>query len=362
MGLSARDLGDMGQLMQLAAAPDGTSRGDVYLAVASLYHSQGARLSERERTLMREILQRLTKDVEMAIRIALAEKLADDPEAPLDLILLLVDDAIEVARPIIMRSRKLGDAEILSFVNEASALHQEACASRPKIGEPVTEVLAKSDAEPVLVALIRNVTAKIGLHTFKTLVDKSRRIAAIQEPLAKREDLPQPLATQMCAWVSDALKTYLVEARRIAPEALAPALDAAAQSVQIHMPPHAGDAAASKLVDKLATAGQLRAGFLLRVLHQGQLDQFDIAFSKLLSLQVAEFRSVFYRGGPRAVALACRAVGIDRSVFPTVFNLSRQSRGLPANVTNEERHEVERIFATISKAEAADRLQCTKAA
>ena len=49
---------------------------------------------------MREILRRLTRDVEMAIRIALAESLADDITAPHDLILLLVDDAIEVARPL----------------------------------------------------------------------------------------------------------------------------------------------------------------------------------------------------------------------------------------------------------------------
>jgi uncharacterized protein (DUF2336 family) len=352
----------MGRLMQLAGNSNSAGRGDIYMAVASLYRTQSANLSERERVLMREILQRLTKDVEMAIRIALAEKLADDPEAPLDLILLLVDDAIEVARPIIMRSHKLGDAEILSFIAQTDTLHQEAIAARPRIGEPVTEVLAKSDAEPVLVTLVRNVTARIGVSAFQTLVEKSRRIAAIQEPLVRRDDLPTPLASQMCEWVSDALKTYLVESKRIAPAQAAPAVAAAAKSVQIHMPPQVGDSTASKLVEKLAAAGQLRAGFLLRVLHQGQLDQFDVAFAKLLGLEPTEFRTVFYRGGPRAVALACRAVGIDKSVFSTVYNLSRQSRGLPNTVTNEERHEVERIFATVSKTEAADRLQCSRAA
>jgi uncharacterized protein (DUF2336 family) len=355
-------MSDMGRLVQLVANPGGTSRDDIYLAVASLYQTQAPKLSERERGLMREILQRLAKDVEMAIRIALAEKLADDPDAPLDLILLLVDDKIEVARPIILRSRRLSDAAILSFLNETGIEHQAACAARPEIGEPVTEILAKSDAEPVLVALVRNATAKIGRTTFETLVEKSRRIAAIQEPLVCRDDLPAPLATQMCGWVSDALKSHIVHSHKIAPDAIASALGEATRTVQQGQPAQAGDATAHKLVDKLAVGGQLRAGFLLRVLHQGQMDMFDVAFAKMLGLGVGEFRTVFYRGGPRAVALACRAVGIDKCVFQTVFDLSRKSRGVSLTITNEERHNVDAIFSAVSKAEAADRLHCSKAA
>jgi len=362
VGLSAVDINDMGRLVQLVANPGGTSRDDIYLAVASLYQTQAPNLSERERGMMREILQRLAKDVEMAIRIALAEKLADDPAAPLDLILLLVDDRIEVARPIILRSHRLGDAEILAFLDQTGPEHHAACAARPEIGEPVTEILAKSEAEPVLVALVRNATAKIGRATFETLVEKSRRIAVIQEPLARRDDLPAPLATQMCAWVSDALKTYIVHSHKIAPDAVASVLGQAMQAVQQSQPAQAGDASAQKLVDKLAAAGQLRAGFLLRVLHQGQMDMFDVAFAKLLRLGAGEFRAVFYRGGPRAVALACRAVGIDKCVFQTVFDLSRKSRGVSLTITNEERHDVEAIFGAVSKAEAVDRLHCSKAA
>jgi len=37
VGLSAVDINDMGRLVQLVANPGGTSRDDIYLAVASLY-------------------------------------------------------------------------------------------------------------------------------------------------------------------------------------------------------------------------------------------------------------------------------------------------------------------------------------
>ena len=326
------------------------------MAVARLFSAQGAQLSDRERALMRDILKRLTLDVEMAIRISLAEKLADDPEAPLDLILLLADDAIEVARPIIMRSQKLTDREILEFLRNADEARQTVCAERPNIGEPVTDKLAKSEVESVLVALVRNVTARIAASTFEALVEKSRRIAALQEPLAHRDDLPAPLATRMCVWASDALKTYIVESRRIDASTVSGAVDQAARAVAAPTTPDPSEGG-RKLVDKLAIAGQLKPGFLVRVLQQGQTDLFEIAFAKLLEMEPIAFRDVFYRKGPRPVALACRAVGIDRCVFPTIYCVSRQARSINPALSNDERAEVDAVFGSLTRKEALEILK-----
>ena len=63
----------------------------------------------------------------------------------------------------------------------------------------------------------------------------------------------------------------------------------------------------------------------MRVLSQGQIDLFDLAFARLLDVELDRFRNVFLRKRRSPVALACRAAGIDRSVFATVFNLSRQA-------------------------------------
>jgi uncharacterized protein (DUF2336 family) len=357
VGLTAHDMGDMSRLALLAGNPDGTRREDIYLAVASLYRSQGSMLNERERTIMREIMLRLTLDVEMAIRITLAEHLADDPSAPLDLILLLCDDKIEVARPIILRSRRLSDQDLLKFIAEASTAHQTACAERPDIGEPLCDALARSDAEPVLVALVRNATARIATQTFETLVEKSRQIAGLQEPLVKRGDLPSTLATRMCEWVSEALKSHIAQSHPFAFETFAHSIGEAQQAVQsgqIAKPLQGGGA---KLIDKLAAAGQLKAGFLLRVLHQGQMELFELAFAKMLEIAPSDIHRVLYESGARPVALACRAAGIDRCVFSTVFNLSRAAHRLPSRLTPNEKAEVESVFNGFSKAEALERIK-----
>src|SRR6185437_3867833 len=127
----------MGRLAQLAANPQGTTREEIFLAVTSLYRVQGSYLNERERSLMQEILRRLSRDVEMAIRIALAERLADDATVPHDLITLLADDRIEVARVLILRSPLLTEADVLRLIAENSEAHHEAVAGRAHIGEAV---------------------------------------------------------------------------------------------------------------------------------------------------------------------------------------------------------------------------------
>ena len=106
MALTAHDMSDMGRLAQLAINPhSGASREEIYLCSRLALPHRGRRPGTSvSADLIRDILRRLTRDVEMAIRVALAQRLSEDTTAPHDLILLLVDDTIEVARPLIQHS------------------------------------------------------------------------------------------------------------------------------------------------------------------------------------------------------------------------------------------------------------------
>jgi uncharacterized protein (DUF2336 family) len=355
LGLTAHDMSDMSRVAQLAANPKGgVSREEIYLAVASLYRLQGAGLNGRERDLMREILRRLTRDVEMAIRIALARRLSDDTDAPHDLILLLVDDTIEVARPLILHSPLLTESDALRLVAEGSLPHLEAVAGRLDIGVAVTDALASCNAQSVLVTLLRNASAKISETAYGLLVEKSRALAALQEPLIRRPDLPADLANKMRAWVPDALKVRIDNNDPPAPKD-----DAFSQAANLlpHEParlPGPPSDSDHKLIEKLAASGQLRAGFLMRVLGQGQIDLFDLAFARLLDADHIAFRKFFYQDGVKPVAMSCRAAGIDKSVFATVFNLSRQARNRKVHLGRQEMAEADAVFTGLTRPAAMD--------
>jgi uncharacterized protein (DUF2336 family) len=191
------------------------------------------------------------------------------------------------------------------------------------------------------------------------MVEKSRVFSNLQEPLVRRPDLPSALATKMCVWVSDALKIYIENNYHLAPARVDDALSQVA-NVLTHEPPGPKDPpadSAQKLIEKLAASGQLKAGFLMRVLSQGQIDLFDLAFARLLQIDLTAFRKFFYQDGAKAVAMACRAVAIDKSVFATVYNLSRQARHKSPVLGRPEMVEVDAIFGSLTKSAALEALK-----
>jgi uncharacterized protein (DUF2336 family) len=159
----------------------------------------------------------------------------------------------------------------------------------------------------------------------------------------------------MCAWVSDALRAHISLSYPQISAIAEQKLEEATHSVQASGP--SVSPGASKLVDKLAGAGQLKAGFLLRVLNQGQLDLFDIAFARLLGLDAGHVSQILHRSGVVPLALACRSVGIDRCVFSTVYSLSRRAIGAPPMLTVAEINQADTAFESFTKAEALGRVR-----
>lgn len=325
MGLAAGEFDGAGRLKGLSAAPKPTARADVYLAVASLFRGQGARLSDRERSLMSDILFRLAPRVDPSVRASLAESLADDPQAPHELVFALATDSIDISRPVILRGSALTDDDLLRLIAGGSEAHRIACAGRPHIGESVVKALFKTGSRAVLAALAKNATLRSSFRTEGVPAQSDRR-STEGRPTDPKGSLAMGGPTN----------PHVTMANVTMPNVAMPNV--------------------AMLVEKLAADGQLRAGFLLRALQQQQFELFDLAFAKLLELELTRFRHVFYAQGPRAAALACRAVGIDRSVFGTVFDLSRAGQRTRAWLTPDERVDVEDAFARYSRLEAKARL------
>jgi len=350
---------DLTELANIASASK--SRFDeIYVTVSALFQQQNPVFNVRERDLAIDILRRISKDVEMSIRIALAERLADDATAPHELIVLLADDRIEVARPVLMRSRVLTEPDLIQIARNGSDDHHLALAGRPDLGEPVSAALARSECEAVVVALLRNKGAQIATETFDSLVERARQLASLQQALAERHDLPQALALRMYVWVSAALKSSLLQRYPEVAQSLGPAIDETSAMLQAGKPA-TSEASAKKLIEKLSGSGQLRASFLIRVLHQGQMDLFDHGFAALLQIDVEALRRLLYHNNPNAVALACRAAGIDRSAFLTVFNLARRQRRVSTALSDSDQREIQVVFSQIQKADALQQLKAVAA-
>ena len=85
------------------------------------------------------------------------------------------------------------------------------------------------------------------------------------------------------------------------------------------------------MIAKMDMAGQLRPGYLVKALKDQRLSLFVAALAALGRFEVREVKSALKAENPEPLALACAAVGVDRTIFPTLLAQVRSlNGGLPA--------------------------------
>jgi uncharacterized protein (DUF2336 family) len=320
------DIGTMTQvneLLALAHDKSTSARTRVAELVSDLFFDQHAVLSDRERSLMGDILRHLVHDVEVSIRRKLAERLASESAAPRELIAILANDDIEVAHPVLERSEVLQDQELIEIIHQRTLEHQLVIAMRKSVSANVSTALVETGNADVIEKLLENRDARISRATMDYLVEESKRIDRYQNPLLGRPDLPAELASRMYWWVSAALRTHILERFDLDPTALDEAITRTVESAidddaQVHK--------AAELARRLHDAKAIDSKLLVKSLRKGEVSLFEALFAQLVELPAQLVRRFIFEPGGESLAIASRAVDIDKGDFASIFLLSRAAR------------------------------------
>jgi uncharacterized protein (DUF2336 family) len=313
-------------LYELSRQRDSEGREDLYLCVADLFSRHQSRLSERERQLMKDILWSLTREVEMAVRRELAESLAANPDAPQDLLAVLLDDRIEVARPILMRSQVLKNADLIEIVRHRTQAYQLAVAARSHLDPQLCDILVETGDTDVIVCLLGNSGARLSEETMARLAEASKDIPAFQQPLLERRDLPPEIARRMCAWVSAALRQFVASRYEVDVDDLDDALSAAVTRLAEERRIRERETPNALLVNALAEAGGLNEALVLRALHLGQVGIFEEALAVMFGLDLRLVQQMLYDPGWENLAIACRALEFSTGSFCTIQGATAATR------------------------------------
>ena len=316
-------------MLELARSPAPVDRDRLLLALADLCERQGCEGAEAQ-TLVRDVFMGLIGRVERDIRSRLADKLAGASWAPRDLVLLLARDEIDIARPVIAQSPVLEDQDLVRLLVEAATDHQIEVARRPGLAALVVSAILDQGSPEVLGALAANPSAEVTPLAMERLVAFSQTVAGLRAPLARHPALTTDLAAMLYVWVGEALRRSLAE--RFAVEgpafeaAVASAVDEARGAPGDGMSLESDERAAMdrRVVEKLKAGRQLRPGLLLRALRDGKLTLFTIALAELGEFTTDEVRQALDAPSPELLSLACAAVAVDRSAFPSLLKLVRQ--------------------------------------
>lgn len=320
-----RDASQLETLVALAREATPAARSELTAKIGSLLAD--ANLSQSERTLAGEILLHILRDAEMEVRKALARRLAEDHRAPVDLIVALANDALDVAGPVLVRSPVLRDADLVEVVRTKTRQHQLVVAMREGISETVSNALVETGHEDVVLRLLNNSTARMGKTALGRAVEMSRTAPQLQEPLVQRTDLDPDLAGKMYAWVSDALRKQIMLNFDVPQETIERAMtDSLAEVLAQHVRSYLKDENAQRIADALLGRGEITVELLLSVLRAGDIKLFEALFARHTGLKLTTARKCLYEPGAHGLAAACKVAGFEKPDFAALFLLSRQAR------------------------------------
>lgn len=333
-GVTDAQLAALRDLVGFAQRKTQQSRRVIFENINDLFLTAEGRLSDRERTLMVEILGKLLHEMEMQVRRALAARLAQMETAPRELLLMLANDEVEVARPILRTSRLLSDPDLIEIVKHRSQEHALVVALRAPLSAAVSEALVDSGDEQVIEQLLKNPDAVLSRRALEYLVAESQRVDSFQEPLLSRNDLPPDLAHRMFWWVSAALRKIIMTRFTVDAALLDDCLRESANAAIAEAARPDRETHADRLIQGLVEAHALDHRFLVQALRGGKFPAFIAGLAHMAQLNPTVVRRAVFDAGGESLAVICRAIAADRNTFASLFLLSRQGTS-PTNAPKQ---------------------------
>lgn len=315
------------EMLSLAQSKSVDARSRLLENITDMFLSDDGRLSEHERALMSDILGKLIMQVEKDVRKELAENLARTNVDLPDVVKLLANDEIEIARPLLESSALLKDPDLIEIVRMRTDEHRMSITLREELSEQLTDSLVEYGDEDVIENLLNNHDATVSKGAMEYLVVESRRVDRFQEPLLQRSDLPADLAYRMYWWVSAALRKRIISEYDIDPLVLEDSVKKSTQAVMIDKEEQTNAyVKAQKLVRRMAENGELTSQFLTSAFKQQRVAVFVAGLAHLGGVDFRTAWRIFSDKGGESFAVLCKAIDMDRGQFTSMYLLIVQAR------------------------------------
>lgn len=325
------------QLLELAQDNSLVGRRLLVDSVTSLPLMEKGALSDRERELVYDILDRVLHELEMSVRKTVAIRLAEVPDVPRELIQRLANDKIEIARPVLALSPVLLEDDLISIIREKAEEHRMAIAIRQELSHRVSSALVNAGEHKVIEALLANQKANIEPEILAQLVEESQRISEYQAPLLRREDLDPGHVERMFLWVSTALRQYIIDHSKLDAEIVDDLLEQVTkEEIQALISGRQHLRRGDSSMERFTPPGSLTPEALLQVLRAGETAMFTAMFQKMTGLRIGLIHRILFEPGAEGLAVCCKAMGIGKALFASLLALTRNPRDrTPKAVENE---------------------------
>lgn len=328
MNRSATALDDIARAV---AAKDEASRNLTADRMADLFVAHAAAFSDEHVALFDQVIGLLADAIEWRARARLSEKLADVPNAPPGVIRRLASDEIAVARPVLARSARLTDDDLVTAARSRGRDHMLAISERSNLSEPVTDVLLSEGDRVVVNAIASNPTARFSDAGYDTLVQRSAADALLHAAIARRRDIPSRHMTVLFDLAKKAARERLQsDMARAGRRAVRDAVDASARDIAAETLIARKDLdAAMTVVADLMQAGQLDEARVTEMARRGEADQVACALSLLAQVQVSLTERAVNRGDHDLLLTIARSIDMGWATVRWILSVNKNQKPGP---------------------------------
>jgi uncharacterized protein (DUF2336 family) len=297
-------------------------RVEILRQVTNLFLADADRLSAVQVGVFDDVLVRLIEQAEVRTLAQLSSNLSGLMLAPRDALrkLALHEDA-SVAAPVLRKSGRLSDDDLVEIANVRGQEHLLAISGREALSESLSDVLVTRGDSVVRSTLAQNSGARFSEAAYVSLVRDAERDDGLTEKLARRQDIPVRLLQELVAKASAKARARLLQA---APSDMQEIVRAAvAKETERAATPHAKPvdyAEAQRTVLELNRKGKLNDQSVNRFAVQGEYHNVVAALALLTTVPIEAIESLIGNAQLDGLIVACKASRLNWSTTTMIIH------------------------------------------
>ncbi len=192
-------------------------RAEMLKHITALFLDGASRFSDQHVELFDDVFARLIVEIEAKARAELSNRLAPVANAPAKVVRQLAnDDDISVAAPVLLKSKRLADLDLVDIARSKSQAHLLAIASRSGVPERVTDELVERGDREVVRSVAENRKARLSNRGFSVLVRRAEQDGVLAEKVGLRPDIPPALFRELLLKATEVVQQRLLKIGRSA--------------------------------------------------------------------------------------------------------------------------------------------------
>ena len=334
---------------------DAVSRGTSDSCVRALWHATdlliAGRYSDDEIWTFGEVIGRLADEIEVAARAQLAERLARNDVAPVNIIQKLAfDDSIDVAGPVLRESTRLDDNALVANAQTKSQPHLLAISQRTSLDDTVTDVLVTRGNQEVVNSVARNGGARFSGFGFLHMIKRAEGDSILAEQLGLRKDIPRNLFQQLIAKASADVKKRLEHERPEMIDQLQATVTDVTGALQSKLGPVSRSYyVAKRVVSTQHQHGNLNESSIYDYARSHKIDEVTIGLSLLCSLPGDVIERALMDKNREMVLVLTKALGFSWPTTMALLFLGAKDHRITAQDLNDMEREFSRLNLETSR-------------